>query len=197
MSFALKTTPQTILDVAPQHKKLNVLIDQIEQQKRLLLAWQQAQDEIRAYSQKALMPAYRELYSTLYAQMQTLWNSLNLYGLSKTDTVTIEDKIQALTRLLQGSQLLTQQQMNEVQKMHAYYMQANEYTKKKNKQKNRDSFPEVESLVIEDELDDWNNDPYKQEREQAKLKRAQDKQAKAAMLVNQSLKTLYLKIASI
>ncbi|WP_297424599.1 molecular chaperone DnaJ [uncultured Acinetobacter sp.] len=197
MSFALKTTPQTILDVAPQHKKLNVLIDQIEQQKRLLLAWQQAQDEIRAYSQKALMPAYRELYSTLYAQMQTLWNSLNLYGLSKTDTVTIEDKIQALTRLLQGSQLLTQQQMNEVQKMHAYYMQANEYTKKKNKQKNRDSFPEVESLVIEDELDDWNSDPYKQEREQAKLKRAQDKQAKAAMLVNQSLKTLYLKIASI
>lgn len=197
MSFALKTTPQTILDVSPQHKKLNVLIDQIEQQKRLLLAWQQAQDEIRAYSQKALMPAYRDLYTTLYDQMQTLWNSLNLYRLSKTDTVTIEDKIQALTRLLQGSRMLNQQQMNEVEKMHAYYMQANEYTKKKTKQKNRDSFPEVESVVIEDELDDWNSDQYKQAREQAKLKRAQDKHAKAAMLVNQSLKTVYLKIASI
>lgn len=197
MSFALKTTPQTILDVSPQHKKLNRLIDQIEQQKRLLLAWQQAQDEIRAYSQKALMPAYRELYTTLYEQMQTLWHSLNLYRLSKTNTVTIEDKIQALAGLLQGSQLLTQQQMDEVQKMHAYYIQANVYTKKKNKQKNRDTFHEVESLVIEDELDDWNSNPYKQAREQAKLKIAQDKHAKAAMLVNQSLKTVYLKIASI
>ncbi|WP_407409912.1 molecular chaperone DnaJ [Acinetobacter sp.] len=197
MSFALKTTPQTILDVSPQHKKLNRLIDEIEQQKRLLLGWQQAQDEIRAYSQKALMPAYRELYSTLYAQMQTLWNSLNLYRLSKTDTVTIEDKIQALAGLLQGSQLLTQQQIDEVQKMHTYYMQANEYTKKKTKQKNIDSFAEAESLVIEDELDDWNSDQYQQAREQAKLKRAQDQQAKASMLVNQSVKTVYLKIASI
>lgn len=197
MSFALKTTPQNILDVSPQHKKLNVLIDQIEQQKRLLLAWQQAQDEIRAYSQKALMPAYRELYSTLYAQMQTLWHSLNLYRFSKTDTATIEDKIQALALLLQGSRMLNQQQMNEVDKMHAYYMQANEYTKKKNKQKNIDSFAEAENLVIEDELDDWNSDQYQQVKAQAKLKRAQDQHAKASMLVNQSVKTVYLKIASI
>ena len=79
MTFALKTTPQNVLDVSPQHKKLNVLIDQIGQQKQLLLAWQHAKDEIRAYSQKDLMPAYRELYSTLYEQMQTLWNSLSLY----------------------------------------------------------------------------------------------------------------------
>ncbi|WP_298145766.1 molecular chaperone DnaJ [uncultured Acinetobacter sp.] len=197
MSFALKTTPQTILDVSPQHKKLNRLIDEIEQQKRLLLAWQQAQDEIRAYSQKALMPAYRELYTTLYEQMQTLWHSLNLYRLSKTDTATIEDKIQALAGLLQGSQLLTQQQIDEVQKMHAYYMQANEYTKKKTKQKNIDTFDKAENLVIEDELDDWNSDQYQQAKAQAKLKRAQDKHAKASMLVNQSLKTMYLKIASI
>ena len=197
MSFVLKTTPQNILDVSPQHKKLNVLIDQIEQQKRLLLAWQQAQDEIRAYSQKALMPAYRELYNTLYEQMQTLWHSLNLYRLSKTDTATIEGKIQALASLLQGSRMLNEQQMNEVEKMHAYYMQANEYTKKKNKQKNIDTFDKAESLVIEDELDDWNTDQYQQAKAQAKLKRVQDQQAQASILVNQSVKTVYLKIASI
>ena len=66
MSFELKTTPQTGLEIAPQHPKLNRLIDEIEQQKALLLAWQNAKDEIRAYSQKALMPVYRDLYATLY-----------------------------------------------------------------------------------------------------------------------------------
>lgn len=199
MSFALKTTPQTGLEVAPQHQKLNRLIDQIEQQKQLLLAWQTAKDEIRAYSQKALMPAYRELYSTLYEQMQTLWNSLSCYDLSKTDKATMEDKIQSLTRLLQGSHLLTQKQLDEVEKMHAYYQQADDYSKKKSKKKNVDHFDESDNETVQggDELEDWNSDQYQQAREQAKLKRQQDKQAQAEKLVNQSLKTVYLKIASI
>ena len=200
MSFALKTTPQTVLEVSPQHQKLNRLIDEIEQQKQLLLAWQHAKDEIRAYSQKALMPAYRELYSTLCEQMQRLWNSLSLYILSKSDTTVIEDKIQNLARLLQGSHLLSQKQNDEVEKMHAYYVQASEYSKKnKSKKQIAQNFDEPENEVIEDESfeDDWNNDQYKEAREQAKLKRQQDKQAQAEKLVNQSLKTVYLKIASI
>lgn len=197
MSFALKTKPQTVLEVSPQHQKLNRLIDEIEQQKQLLLAWQNAKDEIRAYSQKALMPAYRDLYSTLYEQMQTLWNSLSLYGLSKSDTAVVEDKIQHLARLLQGSHLLSQKQMDEVEKMHAYFMQASEYTKKKKKVKDQGAEPENEGFDAVDEYEDWNSDQYQQVREQAKLKRQQDKQAQAEKLVNQSLKTVYLKIASI
>ena len=48
MPFALKTMPNMVLEVSPQHQKLNRLIDEIEQQKQLLLAWQHAQDDIRA-----------------------------------------------------------------------------------------------------------------------------------------------------
>lgn len=200
MSFALKTKPQTVLEVSPQHQKLNRLIDEIEQQKQLLLAWQHAKDDIRAYSQKALMPAYRDLYSTLYEQMQTLWNGLSFYDLSKSDIAVVEDKIQHLASLLQGSHLLNQKQLDEVEKMHAYFMQASEYSKKnKSKKKFTEVFDELENEVIEDESfeDDWSNDQYKEAREQAKLKRQQDKQAQAEKLVNQSLKTVYLKIASI
>lgn len=199
MPFALKTTPNMVLEVSPQHQKLNRLIDEIEQQKQLLLAWQHAQDDIRAYSQKALMPAYRELYSTLYEQMQTLWNSLSCYDLSKSDIAVVEYKIQTLARLLQGSHLLTQKQLDEVEKMHAYYQQVNEYDKKKSKKKNIDTFdePETETVQADDVFEDWNNDQYQQAREQAKLKRQQEKQAQAEKMVNQSLKTVYLKIASI
>lgn len=198
MSLLAKTTAQTVLEVSPQHNQLNRLIDEIEQQKRLLLAWQTAKDDIRAYSQKALMPAYRDLYNTLYEQMQKLWTSLNLYRFSKTDTATIEDKIQNLARLLQGSHLLSQRQLDEVEKMHAYYEQANEYTKKESKKKNLDTFdePEHETVQADDEFEDWNSDQYQQAREQAKLKRQQEKQVQAEKLVNQSLKTVYLKIAS-
>lgn len=204
MSFALKTTPQAVLEVSPQHQKLNVLIDQIEQQKLLLAAWQNAKDEIRAYSQKALMPAYRELYDTLYEQMQTLWNSLSYYDLSKPDTLVVEDKIQVLARLLQGSHLLTQKQLDEVEKMYAYYQQASEYSqnkkgKKQFKNKVIDTFDQSENEVskADDESEDWNSDQYQQAKDQAKLKRQQDKQAQAETLVNQSLKTVYLKIASV
>ena len=52
MPFALKTMPNMVLEVSPQHQKLNRLIDEIEQQKQLLLAWQHAQDDIRAYEEK-------------------------------------------------------------------------------------------------------------------------------------------------
>lgn len=200
MSFDLKTTIQPNIERSTPEKKLNRLIDEIEQQKRLLAAWQNVKDEIRAYSQKALMPAYRELYSTLYEQMQTLWNSLSQYGLSKSDTAQVDSKIQALARLLKDSNMLSQKQLDEVEKMHAYYQQASEYTqKKKSKKKITASFDEFENLDAEDESfeEDWNSEQYQQAKDQAKLKRQQDKQAQAEKLVNQSLKTVYLKIASI
>ncbi|OTG63365.1 molecular chaperone DnaJ [Acinetobacter sp. ANC 3903] len=200
MSFDLKTTIQPNIERSTPEKKLNRLIDEIEQQKLLLAAWQNAKDEIRAYSQKALMPAYHELYTTLYEQMQVLWNSLSCYDLSKSDTAQVDSKIQALARLLKDSNMLSQKQLDEVEKMHAYYQQASEYTqKKKSKKKMTESFDEFENLDAEDESfeEDWNSEQYQQAKDQAKLKRQQDKQAQAEKIVNQSLKTVYLKIASI
>ncbi len=197
MSFDLKTTIQPNIELSTPEKKLNLLIDEIERQKLLLAAWQRAQYDIRGYSQKALMPAYRDLYKTLYKQMQSLWNSLSSYDLSKSDTVQVETKIQALARLLKDSKMLVQSQLDEVAKMHAYYAQAEEYAQSKKNKKKVEVVEDDSFQSNEDVKEDWNSDQYQQAREQAKLKRHQDKQTKAAMLVNQSLKTVYLKIASI
>lgn len=114
MSSELKTTFQTVLEVSQQHQKLKRLIDEIEQQKLLLEEWKQAQADIHSYSQKALMPAYRSLYVTLFQQMQVLWNSLSVYGLSKLDKAQVETKIQTLVKLLKNSKFLDQTQSKEV-----------------------------------------------------------------------------------
>ena len=199
MSSEPKTIFQTVLDVSPQHQKLNRLIDEIEQQKLLLEAWRQAQGDIRSYSQKALMPAYRNLYVTLFEQMQVLWNSLSSYDLSKSDTTQVETKIQALVKLLKDSKFLDQKQSKEVDQLLAYYEQAEEHAKNKKNKKNANEWDSDSAQILDnhDDVENWNTDEYVQAREQAKLKRQQDKQAKASMLVNQSLKTVYLKIAAI
>ena len=199
MSSELKTIFQTVLDVSPQHQKLNRLIDEIEQQKLLLEAWRQAQGDIRSYSQKALMPAYRNLYVTLFEQMQVLWNSLSSYDLSKSDTTQVETKIQALVTLLKDSNFLDKIQSKEVDQLLAYYEQAEEHAKNKKNKKNANEWDSDSAQILDnhDDVENWNTDEYVQAREQAKLKRQQDKQAKASMLVNQSLKTVYLKIAAI
>ncbi len=199
MSSELKTTFQTVLEVSPQHQKLKRLIDEIEQQKLLLEEWKQAQADIHSYSQKALMPAYRSLYVTLFQQMQVLWNSLNGYGLSKLDKAQVETKIQTLVKLLKNSKFLDQTQSKEVDSLFTYYEQAEEYAKnKKSKKKIQELDGDLtQSLNPHDDVENWNTDEYVQAREQAKLKRQQEKQAKASRLVNQSLKTVYLKIAAI
>lgn len=199
MSSELKTTFQTVLDVSPQHQKLKRLIDEIEQQKLLLEEWKQAQADIHSYSQKALMPAYRSLYVTLFQQMQVLWNSLSVYGLSKLDKAQVETKIQTLVKLLKNSKFLDQTQSKEVDSLFTYYEQAEEYAKnKKSKKKIQELDGDLtQSLNPHDDVENWNTDEYVQAREQAKLKRQQEKQAKASRLVNQSLKTVYLKIAAI
>ena len=47
MSSALKTTAQPEAGLSPQQKKLNRLIERIEQQKQELAAWQNAQADIQ------------------------------------------------------------------------------------------------------------------------------------------------------
>ncbi len=199
MSSELKTIFQTVLDVSPQHQKLNRLIDKIEQQKLLLEAWRQAQGDIRSYSQKALMPAYRNLYVTLFEQMQVLWNSLSSYDLSKSDTTQVETKIQALVTLLKDSNFLDQKQSKEVDQLLAYYEQAEEHAKNKKNKKNANEWDSDSAQILDnhDDVENWNTDEYVQAREQAKLKRQQDKQTQVEKIVNQSLKSVYLKIAAI
>ena len=200
MSLLPKTTAQTVIEISPQHKQLNRLIDQIEQQKLLLTAWQSAQDEIRAYSQKALMPAYRELYSTLYTQMQTLWTSLNQFDLNKTDLYTVERKIQNLAKLLKDSSMLNNEQLKQVDAMYAYFQQSAQLAQGKKKSKKNvvtELNIDVESEAMGEYVEDLNTEQYQQAREQAKLKRQQDKQAQAEKITTQSLKSVYLKIALI
>lgn len=200
MSFDLKTTHQTQLEPSTPDKKLNRLIDEIEQQKLLLAAWQNAKDEIRAYSQKALMPAYPELYSTLYTQMQTLWTSLNQFALSKTDLHTVESKIQKLAQLLKDSSMLNNEQLKQVDAMHVYFQQSAQLSQGKKKAKKSsvaEHNVEAKSDAIDEYAEDWDTEQYQQAREQAKLKRQQDKHAQAEKMTSQSLKSVYLKIASI
>ena len=204
MQFELKPIqlPQQHHQLGREQVKLNGLIEEIEQQKILLMAWQLAKDEIQAYSQKALMPAYRELYATLYAQMQSLWNSLSCADLSKSDTVQVDSKIQALASMLKDSKMLAESQLEEVEKLYVYYAQAEQYAQsKKNKKKVTQcedaSFQSNYNDDADDVIEDWNPDHHLQAKKQAKLKRQQDKQAQAEKMVNQSLKTVYLKIASI
>lgn len=196
----VKIIPQANIEHSPQQNKLNRLIDQIEQQKLELEKWKNAQDEIRAYSQKALMPAYRELYSTLYIQMQTLWSSLNRFDLNKTDLHTVESKIQDLAKLLKDSSMLSKEQLQQVNEMHTYFEQSAHFAQSKKKLKKNvvaETHIDIESEQVYDDVEDWDTEQYQQAREQARLKRQNDKQAQAEKMTTQSLKSVYLKIASI
>ena len=58
MSSALKTTAQPEVQLSPQQKKLNRLIERIEQQKQELAAWQNAQADIQNYTRSKLCLLY-------------------------------------------------------------------------------------------------------------------------------------------
>ena len=57
MSFDLKTTVQPDVEFSPQQKKLNRLIEKIEQQKIDLAAWEKAQNDIQQYALKPFCAA--------------------------------------------------------------------------------------------------------------------------------------------
>ena len=66
MSSALKTTAQPETQFSPQQKKLNRLIERIEQQKQELAAWKNAQSDIQNYTRSKLFPVYTELHTVLF-----------------------------------------------------------------------------------------------------------------------------------
>ena len=224
MTFDLKTTAQPNVEVSPQHKKLNRLIESIEQQKLLLAEWENAKSEIQQYAGQKLMPAYHQLNKVLYQQLEQLWNSLSRYEFSQSDLAQLDEKIQDLALSLQSNQIMSEQQCDLIEQIIVFYHQKSEHAElkrtkssKQNQhiQQNQNAHDDLEQssvdvsgvdrdqLIDQSESWDWEydfdqqRDQYSQAREQAKLKRKQDKQAQAEKMSEQSLKSVYLKIASI
>lgn len=224
MTFDLKTTAQPNVAVSPQHRKLNRLIESIEQQKRLLAEWENAKSEIQQYAGQKLMPAYHQLNQVLYQQLEQLWNSLSKYDSSPSNLVQLDEKIQDLALSLQSNQSMSEQQSQLIEQIIMFYQQKAEHAElkrskqtKHNQQIHTAQDPDQdlanssndikdensEQAMDQSEAWDWEHDwhqqrdQYSQAREQAKLKRKQDKQAQAEKMFDQSLKSVYLKIASI
>ncbi|AYA68030.1 molecular chaperone DnaJ [Acinetobacter sp. WCHA55] len=201
MSSALKTTAQPEVRLSPQQKKLNRLINQIEQQKQELAAWQNAQADIQNYTRSKLLPIYSELHTVLFEQLNTLWNHLASDAFSKADLAQIDTKIAVLAKMLKKSQMLTFEQKEQVEKIDAFYMQYAEHVRAKktkaNSIQNHDLAETVEQNVDVDwENDEYDSAQYEAERERAKQLKQQEKREQAAKLAAQSLKTVYLKITA-
>ena len=209
MSFDLKlSVQQDSQNLSPQQKKLNRLIEQIEQQKLQLAAWQKAQAEIQQQARKTLVPIYTELHDILFQQLEQLWNSLQSYEFSKADIAQLDDKIQNLATILKSSQVLSEQQKLKVIQIDHFYQQHAEHNQaKKNKKKATiESYDSTETYdqhsnheQAEVDLDGYEYDTqqHEVEREQHRLNRQKQKREQAQKMAEQSLRTVYLKIASI
>ncbi|MCX0339787.1 molecular chaperone DnaJ [Acinetobacter radioresistens] len=203
MSFDLKTTVQPDAELSPQQKKLNSLIDKIEQQQLELKQWQQAQEEIQQYIRQTLMPVYQELHTVLFQQLEQLWKHLHEAEFSKAEATQLDVKIQYLAAYLKDSQSLSGQQAQIVDDIYNYYQQ---HIEQNQARKNKKQIAEEIELFFDEENDSaqkvsegfekWDSEKYSQAREQAKLKRQQEKLEQATKLAEQSLKTVYLKIAA-
>ena len=201
MSSALKTTAQPEARLSPHQKKLNRLIDQIEQQKQELAAWKNAQADIQNYTRSKLLPVYSELHTVLFTQLDTLWNHLAHDALSKADLVQIDTKIAALAKMLKKSQMLTSEQKEQVEKIDTFYMQHAEHIRAKKAKANSIQSHELVETVEQNVDVDWENyeydsAQYEAERERAKQLKQQEKREQAAKMAAQSLKTVYLTITA-
>lgn len=209
MSFDLKlSVQQDSQNLSPQQKKLNRLIEQIEQQKIQLAVWQKAQAEIQQQARKTLVPIYTELHDILFQQLEQLWNSLQSYEFSKADIAQLDDKIQNLAAILKISQVLSEQQKLKVVQIDHFYQQHAEHTQfKKNKKKGvveshdptetYDQNSDYEQAEVDLDGYEYDKQQHEVEREQHRLNRQKQKREQAQKMAEQSLKTVYLKIASI
>ncbi|MCO8073402.1 molecular chaperone DnaJ [Acinetobacter lwoffii] len=203
MLFDLKTMIQPFTALSPQQKKLDHLIDKIEQQKQELEQWQQAEEDLQQYTHKTFMPVYHELHGVLFKQLEQLWKHLQETTFSKVELVVLDEKIQYLANYLKDSQAMSVQQAHKVNEIFTYYQQRAEHAQFRKSQK---KINELETFFKSENGSDladvevfevWESDHFQQVREQAKLKRQQEKQEQAAAMAEQSLKTVYLKIAAI
>lgn len=205
MSFDLKTTVQPDAELSPQQKKLNRLIEKIEQQKIDLTAWEKAQNDIQQYARQTLVPMYNELHTVLFQQLEQLWKHLHGGKFSKAEVMLLDEKIQHLAAYLKDSKALSEQEINTVEEIDTFYQQYAEHTnaKKAKKKPLAETDFRFESAELDadeiafDPFDDWDSKKHEHQGEQAKLKKQQKKREQAEKMAEQSLKTVYLKIAAI
>ncbi|RZF52169.1 molecular chaperone DnaJ [Acinetobacter halotolerans] len=199
MSFDLKVSLQQGAEPSAQQKKLNRLIDKIEQQKISLATWQNAQAEIQQHTRQKLMPVYHELHEVLFQQLDQLWNLLHSHEFSKVDVQQLDEKIAQLAHMLKRSQMLTDEQLKLVQQIDSFYQQHAQQSIKKSKKVQSAKFEYSErpdqNLELEDEFEQYAAE-QQQAREKAKQLRQQQKREQAEQLAARSLKTVYLKIAA-
>lgn len=201
MPFDLTITLQPDAGLSPQQKKLNRLIEQIERQKQELAIWQNAQADIQNYTRSKLLPIYTALHTVLFEQLDALWNHLASDAFSKADLVQIDTKIATLAKMLKKSQMLSTLQKEQVEKIDKFYQQHAEHVRTKKAKaglKQDDDFPAAAEQEIEADWENYEYDSaqYEAERERARQLKQQEKREQAAKMAEQSLKTVYLKIAA-
>ncbi|MFW1778471.1 molecular chaperone DnaJ [Acinetobacter baumannii] len=199
MSFDLKVSLQQRSEPSAQQKKLNRLIDKIEQQKVSLSTWQNAQAEIQQHIRQKLMPVYGELHAVLFQQLEQLWNMLHSHEFSKANVQQLDEELAQLARMLKRSKLLSVEQLKLVQQIDTFYEQHAQESAKKNKkaQPITSEYDEKadQSTEFAEDFEQYAAE-QQQAREQAKQQRQQQKREQAEQMAAQSLKTVYLKIAA-
>ena len=201
MSYDIKMSQLPKVECSPQQKKLNRLIERIEQQKQELATWENAQADIQNYTRSKLFPVYAELHTVLFEQLDTLWNHLASDVFSKADLAQIDTKIAALAKMLKKSQRLTSEQKVQVEKIDTFYMQHAEHIRAKKTKANSIQSHNLTETVEQNVDVDWENyeydsAQYEVERERVKQLKQQEKREQAAKMAVQSLKTVYLKITA-
>ncbi|WP_213069677.1 molecular chaperone DnaJ [Acinetobacter pittii] len=199
MSFDLKVSLQQRSEPSAQQKKLNRLIDKIEQQKVSLSTWQNAQAEIQQHIRQKLMPVYNDLHEVLFQQLEQLWNMLHSHEFSKADMQQLDEKNAQLAQMLKHSKTLSAEQLELVKQIDTFYQQHAQESVKKNKKAHSIKSEYEESVDQRADLEeDFEQYAAEQQhaREQAKQQRQQQKREHAEQMAAQSLKTVYLKIAA-
>ncbi len=200
MSFDLKVSLQQRSEQSPQQKKLNRLIDKIEQQKISLATWQNAQAEIQQHARQKLLPVYSELHAVLFQQLDQLWQVLHNHEFSKADMQQLDEKIAQRAQMLKHSKMLSNEQQQQVEQIYTFYQQHAQQSVKKTKKVQQLKVDQPQSNeqdeLFEDDFEKYTAE-QQQAREQAKQHRQQQKREQAEQMAAQSLKTVYLKIAAL
>lgn len=204
MSFDLKVTIKKKRDVSGPQKKLNVLIEKIEQQKTMLATWQNAQTEIQDYTRQKLLPLYHELHELWFQQLTQLWNVLHEHEFSKAEIAKLDEKIAQLAKRLKHSQMLNAEQFKQAIQIDIFYRQHAEHNQRKAPKEVSAHAEPIQSAAYDFDQEDAAEADFEryaaeqqQAREQAKQLRQQQKREQAEQMAEQSLKTVYLKIAAI
>ncbi|WP_180063232.1 molecular chaperone DnaJ [Acinetobacter sp. YH16042] len=207
MSFELKVSLLPSAEaLSPQHKKLNKLIEQIEQQKLDLDLWQNAKSEIQSYIQLKLVPIYRDLHAVDYRQLAQLWHHIQQEDFAKADLAQLDAKLAKLAKQLKKSNYLNTAELEKVTEVDAFYQQHHAHNQKPNKkgksaqaeQLNTNSHVDIELDAAEqhESYEEWDSEQYQREKKEHQRKRLAQKREQAEKLMNQSLKTVYLKITA-